>query len=224
MKRLLVLFFFLIPFILSAQQHYNWNDKVQTIYESITSLRIPEARKLIAIEKLKNDPTIDLIFTDINMPVMDGIQLLGHLHRDPCDAEDHHPRQDQPEAARQQIACQLETEDDEPERDRADAQLEHPAPLRRQRGGGDPRPQRHEQQRHGDEGRGDLVVADPRVGLLLGGEGRAQRRGVHARAGVAARAARRHQHGGGTGRTGRRRGRRSAAAVLSICLSPDRQF
>ena len=54
MKRLLVLFFFLMPFILSAQQQYNWNDKVQTIYESITSLRIPEARKLIAIEKLKN--------------------------------------------------------------------------------------------------------------------------------------------------------------------------
>ena len=43
-----------MPFILSAQQQYNWNDKVQTIYESITSLRIPEARKLIAIEKLKN--------------------------------------------------------------------------------------------------------------------------------------------------------------------------
>lgn len=41
-----------MPVIVSAQQQYNWNDKVQTIYESITSLRIPEARKLIAVEKL----------------------------------------------------------------------------------------------------------------------------------------------------------------------------
>ena len=54
MKRFLVLFILLMPVIVSAQQQYNWNDKVQTIYESITSLRIPEARKLIAVEKLKN--------------------------------------------------------------------------------------------------------------------------------------------------------------------------
>ena len=30
---------------LSAQLQYNWNDKSQQIYDAITSLRIPEARK-----------------------------------------------------------------------------------------------------------------------------------------------------------------------------------
>ena len=65
MKRLLVLFFFLMPFILPAQQQqYNWNDKVQTIYESITSLRIPEARKLIAVEKLKNSDNLAYALLD----------------------------------------------------------------------------------------------------------------------------------------------------------------
>lgn len=55
MKRVIVLFFFLLASgELLAQRQYDWNDRVQTIYESITSLRIPEARKLIAIEKLKN--------------------------------------------------------------------------------------------------------------------------------------------------------------------------
>lgn len=64
MKRFLVLFFFLMPVILSAQQQYNWNDKVQTIYESITSLRIPEARKLIAVEKLKNPDNLAYALLD----------------------------------------------------------------------------------------------------------------------------------------------------------------
>jgi len=55
MKRFIVLLFFLLASgELLAQRQYDWNDRVQTIYESITSLRIPEARKLIAIEKLKN--------------------------------------------------------------------------------------------------------------------------------------------------------------------------
>ncbi len=33
----------------------------------------------VALEKLKNDPTFDLVFTDINMPVMDGLTLLGKI-------------------------------------------------------------------------------------------------------------------------------------------------
>ena len=41
---------------LSAQYQYNWNDKSQQIYDAITSLRIPEARKWLELEK-KNSPT-----------------------------------------------------------------------------------------------------------------------------------------------------------------------
>ncbi len=37
-----------------AQLNYTWNDKAQQIYESVTSLKIPEARKAIAIEKKAN--------------------------------------------------------------------------------------------------------------------------------------------------------------------------
>ena len=37
-----------------AQLNYNWNERTQTIYESITSLRIPEARKWIALDKRNN--------------------------------------------------------------------------------------------------------------------------------------------------------------------------
>ena len=51
MKSIAVLLFLFWSNFLLAQPQYNWNDKVQTIYESITSLKIPEARKLIAIEK-----------------------------------------------------------------------------------------------------------------------------------------------------------------------------
>lgn len=40
---------------LSAQLQYNWNDKSQQIYDAITSLKIPEARKWIELEK-KNNP------------------------------------------------------------------------------------------------------------------------------------------------------------------------
>ena len=36
---------------LSAQYQYNWNDKSQQIYDAITSLRIPEARKWLEVEK-----------------------------------------------------------------------------------------------------------------------------------------------------------------------------
>jgi hypothetical protein len=49
---------------LSAQLQYNWNDKVQTIYESITSLRIPEARKLIAVEKLNTPDNLAFALLD----------------------------------------------------------------------------------------------------------------------------------------------------------------
>ncbi len=37
-----------------AQYHYSWNDRTQSIYESITSLRIPEARKWIAADRKNN--------------------------------------------------------------------------------------------------------------------------------------------------------------------------
>ncbi|MEP7169873.1 MAG: response regulator [Bacteroidota bacterium] len=33
----------------------------------------------VALEKLQADPTIDLVFTDINMPVMDGLELLSKI-------------------------------------------------------------------------------------------------------------------------------------------------
>jgi len=39
----------------TAQLNYTWNDRTQSIYESITSLRIPEARKWIVTDK-KNNP------------------------------------------------------------------------------------------------------------------------------------------------------------------------
>jgi len=38
-----------------AQLSYTWNDRTQSIYESITSLRIPEAKKWIVADK-KNNP------------------------------------------------------------------------------------------------------------------------------------------------------------------------
>lgn len=34
---------------------------------------------LVALEKLKSDPLIDIVFTDINMPVMDGLMLLEKI-------------------------------------------------------------------------------------------------------------------------------------------------
>ena len=33
----------------------------------------------VALEKLRLDPEIELIFTDINMPVMDGLSLLANI-------------------------------------------------------------------------------------------------------------------------------------------------
>ncbi len=33
----------------------------------------------VALEKLQSDPSFDLVFTDINMPVMDGLTLLGKI-------------------------------------------------------------------------------------------------------------------------------------------------
>ena len=39
---------------LYAQLQYNWNDKSQQIYDAITSLKIPEARKWLELEKKSN--------------------------------------------------------------------------------------------------------------------------------------------------------------------------
>ena len=43
-----------------AQSYYLWNDKVQKTYESINSLKIPEARKVI--EKELNNHTNNLFY------------------------------------------------------------------------------------------------------------------------------------------------------------------
>lgn len=55
LKTTFLLIFCLYLGTTKAQPHYTWNDKVQNVYESISALRMPEARKLNAIEK-KNDP------------------------------------------------------------------------------------------------------------------------------------------------------------------------
>lgn len=55
LKTTLLLLFCLSIGTTIAQPHYTWNDKVQNVYESISYLKLPEARKLNAIEK-KNDP------------------------------------------------------------------------------------------------------------------------------------------------------------------------
>ena len=60
LKTILLLFSCLYLGTTVAQPHYIWNEKVQNVYESISSLKIPEARKLNAIEK-KNDPENFLI-------------------------------------------------------------------------------------------------------------------------------------------------------------------
>ena len=60
LKTTLLLLFCLTIGTTIAQPHYDWNDKVQNVYESISSLRMPEARRLNAIEK-KNDPN-NLVF------------------------------------------------------------------------------------------------------------------------------------------------------------------
>ncbi len=55
MKKLIVLGCLVLSFgTLNAQLQYNWNDRTQSIYESITHLRIPEARKWIAADKKYN--------------------------------------------------------------------------------------------------------------------------------------------------------------------------
>ena len=52
---LLTILFLALGGNLPAQYQYNWNDKSQQIYDAITSLRIPEARKWLELEK-KNSP------------------------------------------------------------------------------------------------------------------------------------------------------------------------
>lgn len=46
--------FFLGQFDSFAQKQFVWNAKVQSIYESITSMRIPEAKKMLQQEKITN--------------------------------------------------------------------------------------------------------------------------------------------------------------------------
>ena len=41
----------------------------------------------VALEKLQADPTFDLVFTDINMPVMDGLTLLGKIRENDIQAK-----------------------------------------------------------------------------------------------------------------------------------------
>ncbi|MDQ3051181.1 MAG: response regulator [Bacteroidota bacterium] len=41
----------------------------------------------VALEKLQADPTFDLVFTDINMPVMDGLTLLGKIREQEIQAK-----------------------------------------------------------------------------------------------------------------------------------------
>src|SRR5688572_6391929 len=41
----------------------------------------------VALEKLQADPTFDLVFTDINMPVMDGLTLLGKIKENDIQAK-----------------------------------------------------------------------------------------------------------------------------------------
>ena len=54
-KLLLSGLLFLLGMLVKAQtKQYSWNDKSQQIYESITSLRIPEARRNIALEQKAN--------------------------------------------------------------------------------------------------------------------------------------------------------------------------
>lgn len=64
MRQTLLLLFLLLYNVLLAQRPYDWNDKVQTIYESITALKIPEARKLIANEKLKNTDNLAFLLLE----------------------------------------------------------------------------------------------------------------------------------------------------------------
>ena len=64
MKQIAFLILLFYVNVLPAQRQYQWNDKVQTIYESITSLKIPEARKFIAIEKLKNPDNLAFALLD----------------------------------------------------------------------------------------------------------------------------------------------------------------
>ena len=54
MRRLVLMMAFFGCLQSQAQLNYNWNDRTQSIYESITSLRIPEAKKWIAADKRTN--------------------------------------------------------------------------------------------------------------------------------------------------------------------------
>lgn len=60
MRKLILLVLIFVVRESEAQPHFTWNTRVQEIYSSITSLRIPEARKWISIER-KTDPE-NLVF------------------------------------------------------------------------------------------------------------------------------------------------------------------
>lgn len=64
MKSVLALFFFLFSIETFAQDQFVWNARMELIYESITSLKIPEAKRLIVQEKKTNPGNLSTLLLD----------------------------------------------------------------------------------------------------------------------------------------------------------------
>ncbi len=64
MKKLLVFFLLALSFKTHAQDQFIWNSKIEQIYELITSLRIPEAKKLIVSEKKTNPNNLSTLLLE----------------------------------------------------------------------------------------------------------------------------------------------------------------
>jgi len=64
------------------------SDLILNLHQ-LTFRRLPEVQVLLArngveaFKKLKENPDVDLILLDINMPLMDGITFLEHLRKEP---------------------------------------------------------------------------------------------------------------------------------------------